>query len=146
MITSISNSRNNLSFTISRCNKPKNPHLYPCQSAGETVDSTFKAESFKTSFSIASFKFGYSAESIGKIQANIKGLDSENHSIAFAVSALSFGHSTFAAFQRVSPTLACSRVFNHVTTYQTEPFSIFLSLTYLGEKYHTSRASIFLFV
>jgi hypothetical protein len=67
-----------------------------------------------------------------------------NQSIAFALSGLSFGHSMFFGFHRVSQTFASLIDFNHVTTYQTDPFSIFGAETYFGEKYHTSSASIFL--
>jgi hypothetical protein len=67
-----------------------------------------------------------------------------NQSIAFALSGLSFGHSMFFGFHRVSQTFASLIDFNHVTTYQTDPFSLFGAETYFGEKYHTSSASIFL--
>jgi hypothetical protein len=60
-----------------------------------------------------------------------------------AFSGLCFGHSLFSGFQRVSQTLASFMSFNQVTTYQTEPFSIFLSEIYIGLKKPTSRASIF---
>jgi hypothetical protein len=133
-MTSILNSLNNLSLTISKCNKPKNPHLYPCHNAGDTSDSTYNAESFNTNFSIASLSNGYSLESIAKIPAYIKGVTSQNHSIDIAFSGFDFGHSTSSGFHIVSQTLASLIVFNHVTTYQTEPSHILSSLSYDGEK------------
>jgi len=66
-----------------------------------------------------------------------------NHSIAKLFSGLSFGHSTFSAFQSVSPTFASRIDFSPVTTYPTEPLSISGALIYHGAKYPTSRASIF---
>ncbi|MBT5491846.1 hypothetical protein HOK00_06110 [bacterium] len=122
------NSLKSLSFTISKCNNHKNPHLYPCHNAGETSCSTNNAESFKTSFSIASLSKGYSLESIAKIPAYINGVTSQNHSIGLASSGLSFGQSIISDFHIVSPTLASLIVFKPVTTYQIEPSHILLSL------------------
>gem|GEM_PF-780898 len=144
IITSILNSLSSLSFTISRCNNHKNQHLYQCHRAGLTSGSIVREESFSISFSIASTKLGYSSLFIGNTQAKINGVTFLNHSIAFAVSGLAFGHSIFSGFQSVSHTFASLIDFNHVTTYQTDQFSIFAAETYFGEKYHTSIASIFL--
>jgi hypothetical protein len=66
---------------------------------------------------MASFKSGYSLESIAKIPAYINGVTSQNPSIALASSGLSFGHSTSAGFHIVSPTFASRIVLRPVTTY-----------------------------
>ncbi|MBT3853482.1 hypothetical protein HOF65_05990 [bacterium] len=76
----------------------------------------------------------------------MKGVTSPNQSIAFASSDFAFGHSTISGFHTVSPTFASLIDFKPVTMYHIDQFHIFLSLVYHGEKYHTSRASIFLFV
>jgi hypothetical protein len=97
------------------------------------------------SFSIESFKSGYSSLSIGNIPAYINGTTSEKPSIATAFSAFSLGHSIFSGFHKVSHTFASLIDLRPVTTYHIEPLDIFLSLIYFGEKYHTSSASIFFF-
>jgi len=65
---------------------------------------------------------------MAKIPANIKGVTSQKPSIGLASSGFIFGQSTISGFHIVSPTFASLIVFNHVTTYQTEPNQILSSL------------------
>ncbi len=70
----ISNSLSSLSVTISKCNKPKKPHLKPSPKAEEDSGSKEKLESFNLSFANPSFNFWYSELSTGNNPQKTTGL------------------------------------------------------------------------
>ena len=70
----MSNSLSSLSVIISKCNKPKNPHLKPNPSADEDSASKEKLASFNCSLLKPSFNFWYSELSTGNNPQNTTGL------------------------------------------------------------------------
>ena len=70
----ISNSLSSLSVTISKCNKPKKPHLKPKPKAEEDSVSKEKLESFNFNFANPSFNFWYSELSTGNNPQKTTGL------------------------------------------------------------------------
>ena len=62
-----SNSLSNLSITISKCSRPKNPHLKPNPKAEDVSGSKTKLASFNTYLSRDSLSFVKSSESEGNI-------------------------------------------------------------------------------
>ena len=69
-----SNSLSSLSVIISRCSKPKNPHLNPKPRALDDSGSKEKLESFNFSFANPSLSFWYSELSTGNKPQNTTGL------------------------------------------------------------------------
>ena len=74
MIKLIPYSLLNLCTTISRCNKPKKPHLNPNPNAEEFSGSYEIDESFNFNFAILSFNKLYSELSTGNKPQNTTGL------------------------------------------------------------------------
>ena len=69
-----SNSLSNLSVTISKWSKPKNPHLKPRPKAEDDSGSYEKLASFNCNFAKPSFNFWYSELSTGNSPQNTTGL------------------------------------------------------------------------
>ena len=70
----MSNSLSSLSVTISKCNKPRKPHLKPKPRALEDSGSKEKLESFNFNLANPSFNFWYSELSTGNNPQKTTGL------------------------------------------------------------------------
>ena len=99
----ISNSLSSLSVIISKCNKPKKPHLKPSPKAEDASGSYEKLASFNFSFARPSFNFWYSELSTGNKPQNTTGLLGLNPGKA---SLIGFNES-----QIVSPTFVSDKFF-----------------------------------
>ena len=126
-----SNSLSSLSSIISKCNKPKNPHLNPNPNAAEFSGSYTNAASFNCNFSNATFKFSYSLPSTGYIP---------QYTIGVTFLYPSNGSSAGLSFNvTVSPTCISDKFFTLAAIYPTSP--AFISLVGIydpGTKYPTS--------
>jgi hypothetical protein len=138
-IVSIPNSLNNLSLIISICNIHKNPHLNQSHKAFESSILYSIELSFRQSFARLSFSLSYSVVSIGYTHAYTYGLLFLNHGIAIDWIYSLSSKSAFVNHHTIVSQICASRTdFNHVTMYHICHFVMAGSLTYSGEKCHTS--------